>query len=190
MSDDAIQDLLDEMDGIAAGDKVSHWTITRARGQHEAHRARVAELTSALEGRAAEIKQLHDCGQDGVCALSPGCVQCSIERSRELLAEVAQLQGWVATHKVDLTRIAMFRERAERSEAEVAELQKALAELTAAKDKEFARAEEWRSTVADLSRQYALGEDEATIAKLQAKVARLESAIADQVIADGVARGG
>jgi len=58
MSDDAIQDLLDEMDAIAAGDKVSHWTITRARGQHEAHRARVAELTSALEGRAVEVAGL------------------------------------------------------------------------------------------------------------------------------------
>jgi chorismate mutase len=168
VSDDAIQDLLDEMDAIAAGDKVSHWTITRARGQHEAWRARVAELTSALEGRAVEVAELQK------------QLAGSLEERAALAHEVAELKadedfadGVIVSLTVD-----------------VADLRKKVTELTAARDKEFARAEEWRATVADLSRQYALGEDEATIAKLLAKVARLESAIADQVIADGVARGG
>lgn len=58
MSDDAIQDLLDELPGVFAGDTPSSYSLMRAQAQHEAHRARVAELTSALEGRAAEVAQL------------------------------------------------------------------------------------------------------------------------------------
>jgi hypothetical protein len=55
---DAIQALLDELPGIAAGDKVSFNSIMRAQAQHAANLVAVAELRSALEGRAAEIEQL------------------------------------------------------------------------------------------------------------------------------------
>ncbi len=57
MSDDAIQDLLDEASTYATT-ATSFATIQRAQEQHRATLATIAELRSALEGRAAEIAEL------------------------------------------------------------------------------------------------------------------------------------
>lgn len=43
-------------------------------------------------GPVGEDARLRDCGQGGVCAISPGCLRHWEERSRELVAEVAALK--------------------------------------------------------------------------------------------------
>jgi hypothetical protein len=58
MSDDAIQDLITDYQAVAAGGAPSHYTPIRAQEQHSATLATVAELRSALEGRAAEVAEL------------------------------------------------------------------------------------------------------------------------------------
>lgn len=169
MSDDAIQDLLDEMDAIAAGDKVSHWTITRARGQHEAHRARVAELTSALEGRAVEVAELK-------ATIEALRLEAQAHRrdadiyQKEWRATVADLSRQYADVPAAYRRAEQAEAKARNSE-EIAELRKRVI----------------------LDYEAYIARETCSLKELQeaeAKVARLESAIADQVIADGVARGG
>jgi hypothetical protein len=58
MSDDAIQDLIADYQAVAAGGAPSHYTPIRAQEQHSATLATVAELRSALEGRAREVEEL------------------------------------------------------------------------------------------------------------------------------------
>ena len=64
---DHIQALIDEVPGIAAGDKVSVYSIMKAQEQHRANLAAVAELKSALEGRAAEVEELKAKLASGQC---------------------------------------------------------------------------------------------------------------------------
>lgn len=54
MSDDAIQDLLDDLNPLVAGRQA----FRRAQAQHTANRDVIASLRSSLDGRAAEVTQL------------------------------------------------------------------------------------------------------------------------------------
>jgi hypothetical protein len=57
-----------------------------------AQREEIIALQLELEATKTKLAQLHDCGQEGVCKLSPGCVRHFAERNRELVTELAQLR--------------------------------------------------------------------------------------------------
>lgn len=69
-------------------------------------------ITQAWREQRAKVRELEDCGQDGVCAIAPGCNRHWEERTRELAAERERLNAIAYGES----------ERAEELEAELAKL--------------------------------------------------------------------
>ena len=48
-------------------------------------------ITQAWREQRAKVRELEDCGQNGVCALSPGCIRHWQERNREIVSQLERV---------------------------------------------------------------------------------------------------
>ena len=48
-------------------------------------------ITQAWREQRAKVRELEDCGQDGVCAIAPGCNRHWLERNRELVSQLERV---------------------------------------------------------------------------------------------------
>lgn len=56
----------------------------------------MSKLRAERDDLAAKLAELEDCGQDGVCALSPGCVRHWRERNSEIAAKLVDVEAQCA----------------------------------------------------------------------------------------------
>jgi hypothetical protein len=116
MSNDAIQDLITDYQAVAAGGAPSHYTPIRAQEQHSATLATVAELRSALEGRAREVEELVHTNrclrvelkeQTAKASLVPG-LTATLDEARDQVNTLKNgpSAAWIAEYQRDGTRYA------------------------------------------------------------------------------------
>lgn len=72
--------------------------VEKALRERDQLRAELREVAGELmtlptKDEALRLHKLEDCGQDAVCAISPGCARHWEERNRELVAERDQLRA-------------------------------------------------------------------------------------------------
>jgi hypothetical protein len=105
VSNDAIQDLIDECEYPPGDshDQARAAVIARAQSQHTANRDVIASLRSSLEGRAAEVAQLHEQLRVTTRDYDQQCVahQVTTEELEAALAKIARLESAIADHVID-----------------------------------------------------------------------------------------
>lgn len=126
--------------------------------ENAALRSEVAHAETMRQGaetRAAHAelceKELRDCGQDGVCAIAPGCIRHFAERGNELVGERDDLRAELAT-AANVTRVLSEEKEVAIAvgHARVHSLAKGLREARAERDAAVSEANVLRIALADL----------------------------------------